>query len=1268
MKRSYSHLFSHPHPSFLFPFLIFTTLTLVLTPFFTANNASATLDAYHETLQAENDAPFVDDCASSDNVTQSCSSVSGDQVTWIGDSYSDGYESKILEKLPGIDFGPDNYYTRYSKHIKYDGNDSTGREGGITLINKAKSENRLRSHIVFALGTNLEGDTYTKEGSAKILQEVVNAAGSDHYLILVTAFTTDGTNYDGLNEAMRELANSNDRVSVADWAAIAKDHADEYYGGGDGTHPNESAGHPAWVDTIIKTINTSCPASSGSVKALQDKVLELAWPTYRGKDTTKKPEYDAIVKKYESGQVKDSDGSTYNYVGGCSGVDCGAWVSILMRESGWDTEYNRGNGPTSHQLQYLQDSPKWQSLNSLGTSIPEDQLQPGDVAVNADHTYVYVGEIAGFETHIASASLCGRAPMAGKETPGDGSYYWFRNTEASTANASTGSSSDGTSTKRYTNSFSASEFLASNNNKIYDGSRDIWTEDEAKKIEELFPLYKKAADEVGIPWQFLAVVHRLESGQSRENPSNGQGLFQDYNGQHTHADLYTPGTKVDDSNFVEQAKIAAEDAKAAGISTDANDGAIKKVFFSYNGQAGVYITQAKNLGFSDEEAKNGEGSPYVMNYADEKRNPEKNPSGWGQIKTDNGGISYPANTSFVGAFVMYAAIAGFGNGSTTSSNLCCENPITTQTNLGDFTKYTDMTDEQLFDLLDVATHENGGSLNAIKTELSIMANLFEKNGGNRPKNASGFVDYIKTGGWFAGKNAAMIGDGKHDNHPQEYIDAANDIYINGNRTLPVEVDEHDWVGDLSSVTNNGQEIDKNDHSQYQRGVTIIKNIYGSTYTFWAFADDETKSGDPFGYTSGNPAEVTTASNNTTTGNTSTDCCGDTSGTASAAGEAIAKTAADMSWPIQNGSDAGKCKTLSGSLTDFIYNDPSCALNPRDTYEQAVAKYNIPHISTGGYENCKDGTYCDCGMFVWTVLVSSLPDEREELLKHNPNDHGDFLSYLQSSNQWTEIENNGKDDSNLQPGDILINSGHRMVYVGKYGGSYGVLAHASAGNRVGEIGQYYTNHSSGPFQIFRRSGNGVSGTNSSSSSCPGTSGTDGEFIHYYQGDPEWSGHSYGGSSIGPAGCGASALAMIVTMLTSERITPPVIAETIDGAGVAATYLNMGGPAAHLIAEKYSLEVQQIDARDEANTSKLLKEGWKILVSGDNSRKPVLLFSSVGHYIMLRGITDDGKWLVGDSAGSAGSSRDGGANSQKEWSPSEIINDGLHTEAYAFRRKS
>lgn len=203
--------------------------------------------------------------------------------------------------------------------------------------------------------------------------------------------------------------------------------------------------------------------------------------------------------------------------------------------------------------------------------------------------------------------------------------------------------------------------------------REIYSSAIMELIKNNQPFYENAAKEVGIPWQMIAVIHVRESGGSRNNPSNGQGVYQFVNKD---GGPYNPGP-IDDAEFQRQTNLAANFLlKKAGDKAEqlksGDDNAVKYVFFAYNGIAGAYITQAKNLGFTDEEAANGEGSPYVMNKADEKREPS---STWGQIKSDGGGITYPANEDH-GAFVAYTALKG----GTTS---ICGNPTTN----GDFTIY-----------------------------------------------------------------------------------------------------------------------------------------------------------------------------------------------------------------------------------------------------------------------------------------------------------------------------------------------------------------------------------------------------------------------------------------------------------------------------------------------------------------------------------------------------------------------------------------------------
>ena len=205
-------------------------------------------------------------------------------------------------------------------------------------------------------------------------------------------------------------------------------------------------------------------------------------------------------------------------------------------------------------------------------------------------------------------------------------------------------------------------------NSDYAGN-PILSEAELAAIAENQPIYEKVGNDYNIPWAVFAVIHRREHGLSRTNPSNRLGIYQITDGVHYYEPTTTP---VSDAEFESQTRDAADHLKGKINANNLADGlaagepdAVKKLFFAYNGIAGVYKTQAINLGFSEEQASNGEGSPYVMNRADAMRDttvePTKSNGTWGQIKRDYGPIEYPANTDY-GAFVVYASLAGIAMG------------------------------------------------------------------------------------------------------------------------------------------------------------------------------------------------------------------------------------------------------------------------------------------------------------------------------------------------------------------------------------------------------------------------------------------------------------------------------------------------------------------------------------------------------------------------------------------------------------------------------
>lgn len=155
-------------------------------------------------------------------------------------------------------------------------------------------------------------------------------------------------------------------------------------------------------------------------------------------------------------------------------------------------------------------------------------------------------------------------------------------------------------------------------------------------------------------------------------------------------------------------------------------------------------------------------------------------------------------------------------------------------------KKYNLTEEQIHKIANLCKQEQGTVVGA-KAEASLAANLLETKSSYRKKYGDDIYSFMRNGGWFS-RAAYWMDNGDAGS---SYDKAIRDVLVNGNRTLPVFVDEHDCFADITSATNNGKAINKKDRSAYIRDVTIIKNRYGSTYTFWTFP---TASSDPFGYT------------------------------------------------------------------------------------------------------------------------------------------------------------------------------------------------------------------------------------------------------------------------------------------------------------------------------------------------------------------------------------------------------------------------------------
>lgn len=175
------------------------------------------------------------------------------------------------------------------------------------------------------------------------------------------------------------------------------------------------------------------PLSGTARDRLMQTIARYAWQDYRPTGTS-----GAITSRSEYVQATRAAASRGEYIGDTCGrnihqsneigLDCGAFVTRVMRDSGVDPDYNRlESNTTGGQMPYLEEATRQGKYIEVPSSEP---LEPGDIAINAGHTYFYVGDAlkglpGGWDGDTASASQCQRAPMAG---PSDSRslYQWYR--------------------------------------------------------------------------------------------------------------------------------------------------------------------------------------------------------------------------------------------------------------------------------------------------------------------------------------------------------------------------------------------------------------------------------------------------------------------------------------------------------------------------------------------------------------------------------------------------------------------------------------------------------------------------------------------------------------------------------------------------------------------------------------------------------------------------------------------------------------------------
>ena len=156
--------------------------------------------------------------------------------------------------------------------------------------------------------------------------------------------------------------------------------------------------------------------------------------------------------------------------------------------------------------------------------------------------------------------------------------------------------------------------------------------------------------------------------------------------------------------------------------------------------------------------------------------------------------------------------------------------------------------------------------------------------------------------------------------------------------------------------------------------------------------------------------------------------------------------------------------------------------------------------------------------------------------------------------------------------------------------------------------------------------------------------------YFQWSEVWGYASYGSENIGMGGCGPTSLSMVATGLTGNTsFTPKYVADMsvnmgyyVEDVGTDWTLMTSG-------ASELGINSAQLTNWSEDSLKSELSAGHPIICSmgpGD--------FTNQGHFIVLSGLTEDGKVLINDPNSKI--------NSRKKWDLNTIINQ--MNAAWAF----
>lgn len=164
---------------------------------------------------------------------------------------------------------------------------------------------------------------------------------------------------------------------------------------------------------------------------------------------------------------------------------------------------------------------------------------------------------------------------------------------------------------------------------------------------------------------------------------------------------------------------------------------------------------------------------------------------------------------------------------------------------------------------------------------------------------------------------------------------------------------------------------------------------------------------------------------------------------------------------------------------------------------------------------------------------------------------------------------------------------------------------------------------------------------------------GDWVFYKQYEGPWASQMYGTNTYAASGCGPTSLAMCIASLIDPTVTPDVVGAALIEAGYRVPGEGTRNGYCKAVADKFGYYCEVYDVNESGVKEKVdecLRSGG--VVCWSSGAQP---FTANAHCMALRGITDDGKWLVADPNDNASKN-----HNQTEFDP-EFITSRWHCDA-------